>query len=387
MKILHVVSTLTDGFSYQENYLTKYQKKLGFDVSAITTCWIFGSNGKMMKIKPSEYYNKDGVKIIRLPLKSNKKFNYKFMRMEGLYQTIEKENPDVLFIHGFQFVYINDIVRYLKNKKITVYVDNHADYNNSATNWLSKNILHRVIWKHFAHKIRPYVTRFYGVTPARVDILTELYGIPKSECELLIMGADDELVLANEDPAVKEKLRLKYGITKNEFLIVTGGKFNIDKKQILQLMDIVNKCKNKKVKLLIFGSVDKLLKEQFDRLCSKRVIYVGWIPSQDSYKYIAAADLVVYPFKHSVFWEQTVAQGKPMIVRRLEGTTHVDLGGNVEYFEDTSTEEIRKVLTEVLSEEKYAKMLSAAQSSQRKNFLYSRIAKQSIRDVLEPTVN
>ena len=78
----------------------------------------------------------------------------KFLRVyEGTYQAIEKAKPDLIFIHGCQFLDMKYVVKYVKKYACKVYVDNHADFSNSATNWISKNILHKGLWRHCAHMI------------------------------------------------------------------------------------------------------------------------------------------------------------------------------------------------------------------------------------------
>lgn len=72
-------------------------------------------------------------------------------------------------------------------------MDNHSDFSNSARNWLSKNVLHKIVWRTMA-KNRTICKKFYGVLPARVDFLIDVYNLPKEKCELLVMGADDDLV-------------------------------------------------------------------------------------------------------------------------------------------------------------------------------------------------
>ena len=63
-----------------------------------------------------------------------------------MYETIERINPDVLFVHGVQFLDLTEVVKYKKrNDYVKMYVDNHADFSNSATNFLSRYILHGVI--------------------------------------------------------------------------------------------------------------------------------------------------------------------------------------------------------------------------------------------------
>ena len=111
-----------------------------------------------------------------------------------MYTAIESEKPDILFIHGVSFCDVKTVVRYIRSHSdVRVYVDNHSDFSNSGTNWLSRNVLHKIIWKHNAQMLLPYTEKFYGVLPARVDWLVDMYGLPKEKCELLVMGVDDEL--------------------------------------------------------------------------------------------------------------------------------------------------------------------------------------------------
>jgi glycosyltransferase involved in cell wall biosynthesis len=334
-----------------------------------------------MQIFDNKYKNQDHVTMIRLSTQKNKPYTYKFKRFENLYPTIEEISPDVLFIHGCQFIDIKIIVKYLKaHPNIVTYVDNHADFSNSASNWLSKNILHKLIWRHYAKMIDRYIKKFYGVLPARVDFLIDVYKLPKEKVELLVMGADDELVEKAKNPEVKRYLRKKYNIAQDDFLIMTGGKIDLAKRQTLLLMQAVQSIPSERVKLIVFGSVVDELKNQVQDLADgKKVQYIGWIDANESYEYFASADLVVFPGRHSVFWEQVVAQGIPMIVKYWQGTTHIDIGGNCQFLYEDSVDEIQHVIESLVDySEKYQQLWDAAQKSVKNNFLYSEIAKKSL---------
>lgn len=383
MKITHIALTgiFTDNWTYQENLLTKYHKKIGHDVSVITSKYIYDNNGSIIQDNRDYYINEDGVKIIRLQIKNNKPFNYRFKKYLHLYSALEAEAPDILFIHGCQFVDINVIVKYVKsNKNIKIFVDNHADLTNSASNWLSKNILHKIIWKHFAHKIEPYTTKFYGVLPARVDFLKNIYKLPEEKLELLVMGADDEKVVLAKNPNIRKIIRDKYGIKEDDFLIISGGKIDNAKKQIILLMEAVKIINNDNVKLIVFGSVINDLRNKVISLADgKKIHYIGWLDADDSYNYFAAADLVVFPGRHSVYWEQVVGLRIPMIARYWDGTDHIDIGGNCKYFYEDSVEEIKAILEVLVNNKKeYSEMYKAANNFKSEEFLYSIIAKKSI---------
>ena len=384
MKIVHLClcSFFPDNYSYQENMLPKYHKKLGYDVEVIASTQSFDKQGKVCYLdNVGTYQNEYDIKVTRLAYKSNSKTWKKLKRYIGVFEAISKAEPDVLFIHGGQFLDIDQVVKYIKmHPDVKVYVDNHADFSNSATNWFSKNILHRIVWKHTEHKIEPYTRKFYGVLPVRVDFLKNVYGLPADKCELLVMGADDELVERAKTSGARERIRKQYGIKNDDFLIVTGGKIDKWKTQTLLLMQAVQNISNPNVKLIVFGSVNDELIEQVKALSdSNKVQYIGWISSDDTYDYFEASDLVVFPGRHSVMWEQVTGQGKPMIVKDWPGTHHVDLGGNVLFLTEDSTGEIQEKIESLLSDpSKVSEMTKIAQEKGMQIFSYADISKRAI---------
>lgn len=382
MKIVHIClcGPVTDGFSYQDNLISKYHVKLGYKVTLITSQWIWNNKGTLSITDRTDYVNADGVHMIRLPILFGT-INNRLKIYCGLYNTILQEKPDILFVHGIQFLDIFQIVKYARNyPKVKIYVDNHADFSNSATTWLSKNILHKGLWRICANKIKPYVSKFYGVLPARVDFLINLYNIPSEKCELLVMGADDDLVKKTSDKYYQISFRKKYDIKPDDFLIVTGGKIDAWKTQTLLLMQAVRNIKNSNVKLIIFGAVTDSIKEQFDALLSSdRIQYIGWINSEQSYLAFASSNLVIFPGRHSVYWEQAAGEGLPLIVKDWPGTHHVDLGGNVRFLVKDSVEEIQQNIEFLINHpDVYNSMKKIAQDKGMSYFSYKEIAKRSI---------
>lgn len=381
MKIVHIClcGAMTDGFNYQENVITKYHKKMGYDVTIIASQWIWSSEGKLKRTDKTDYINEDGVKMVRLPIKHGT-VNSRLKTYPGLYGAVEKEQPDILFIHDCQFLDIRKLASYARrHPNVKVYVDNHVDYSNGAHGWLSRNLLHKGLWRFCVKKIEPYITKFYGVLPARVDFLKEMYDLPANKCELLVMGADDELVEKAANPKIMKETRINFGIHGNDFLIITGGKIDEWKTQTLLLMEAIQNISAERVRLIVFGSVSDNLKEKVNALVDDvKIQYVGWLSSEESYNLFGAADLVVFPGRHSVYWEQVAGQGIPMIVKDWPGTHHIDLGGNVLFLEQDKAQEILGKIQELLdSPSKYELMKYSAQKK-RMRFSYRDIAKRSI---------
>lgn len=381
MRVLHLClsASYIEGLSYQENLLSQYHKKMGYDVNVISSLKTFNKDGEYtFADKPTRYTNKYGINVQTLAYKKPTKLGKLVRTYRGTYEALEEANPDIIFMHGVQFVDGGVVVKYMKkHPNVVLYADNHSDYSNSATNWISKNIQHKLLWRYYAQKLDPYVKKFYGVLPARVDFLVDLYHLPKEKVELLVMGADDELAEAAAKPGIRESIREKYGIAHDDFLVMTGGKIDQWKTQTLLLMDAVNQCSEGNIKLIVFGSVTPDLKDEVNRRCSDKVQYIGWVKSEDSYAHFAASDLVCFPGRHSVFWEQVAGQGIPMLVKYWDGTTHVDCGGNVKFLYKDSSEEIKEKIEKIAEPSNYSLLKSAAIQAKTK-FLYSGIAERSI---------
>ena len=250
---------------------------------------------------------------------------------------------------------------------------------NSAKSWLSKYILHKIIWRILIKRIEPYVIKFYGVLPIRVEFMKEMYGVKEEKLDLLLLGADDELIEKTINTTDTEAIRKTCEIGEEDFFIITGGKIDKNKTQIFTLMKAINKIESHKVKLVVFGSVSESMKEEFNKQLSKKVKYIGWLNPEDTYKYFYSADLVVFPGLHSVFWEQAVGLGKPCIFKYIPGFDHIDLNGNCLFFEnDTISEMINKVLMVWNDKSKYYQMKNIAKSEGMKYFSYASIANKSI---------
>lgn len=365
------------GFSYQENLLPKYHKFNDNNVTVFAPEYEYDNDGKLIKSICSICVDDNGITVRRIAISGNHNISAKFKRFVNFYEEIEKVNPDIIFCHLFQFLDFDKVIKYVKlHPGIKLYVDSHADFNNSASNFLSKRILHGVIWKHLAQKALPYTEMFYGVTPARVDFLLNVYNLPPSKVELLPLGADDDLVLKMSDPKIRKDLRTKLKISDDQILIISGGKIDHNKPQTLKLMRAINIICDKAVCLMVFGSVEENLRKEFDAELSEHVNYIGWKSVEQIYELFAAADLVVFPGLHSVLWEQAVGMGKPCVFKRIPGFNHIDLGGNCMFFEEDTVDEYIRVVNKAINH--IPDMQETAEERGIPAFSYKRIAEKSI---------
>ena len=383
MRILHccLAAFYNEGYGYQENILPKMHKLQGHEVKIIASTETFVDKINLGYVSPTQYVNGDGIPVVRLPYLSYipNVFARKLRIYDGLKVELYVFNPDVIFLHDAQFLSINTIVDFMrKNKRVKLFVDSHTDFGNSATNFISRHILHGIIYKSCIRKIIPYAETFYGTLPMRVDFLTQFYNVPSEKVRLLVMGADDELINEAREKHMREKLRARFNIADNTLLIVAGGKFDSRKRGIIDLMKaVIDLNLERDVRLLVFGSVMDDLKVRFNDLVDGNIVqYAGWISGKQTYDYFEAADLIVFPGSHSVLWEQAVGQGKPCVFKNYMGQRHIDLGGNCKIMSNCS--DIKGILIDCINN--YEEMKTCAEMVGVKEFSYYQIAKRAIND-------
>jgi len=356
-------------------------KLQGHDVHILASTETFIDNKVMGFLKPSTYTTEFGVPIKRIAYKKIlPRFIMKKLRVyKGLYKELSDIKPDIIFIHGHQFTSIYTIKEYVKkNRDVKVFIDCHADEINGAKNWLSK-LNHKIVYRWCAKVIEPYTAKFYGTLLLRCDYLHSMYGVPKEKIEFLPMGVDDSDIDIGKKDIIRETIRKQIGLDKDAFVIVTGGKLG-KRRNILQLMRFVGNCNREDIKLVIFGSIQDEIKEEFETLVlSEKIHYLGWLESTKINELLMASDLAVFPGLHSVLWEQAVGLGVPCVFNHIQGITHVDLGGNCKFLYENSIEELRGVIMALYDDrDELYKMREIAELKGMSSFSYNEIAKHAI---------
>ena len=380
MKIVHLCLScfFIDGYSYQENMLPKYHVKMGHDVTVIASLFTFDKEGKGTFLSGfSEHDDPNGYHVVRLPYKTPVSINKILRRYERFSEILEREKPELIFIHGISFGDSKVVVNYLKkHPSVKAFADNHADYINSAKNFLSKHILHPIIWRHYAKQLEPYLTRCYGVTPLRCRFLKDMYHISPSIIEFLPMGVDDESIPEDRE-AVRKSVRGELRIPLEDTVIMSGGK--IDKlKNIHFLVDAIKKFNNPYLHLVLCGTLTpemEYLKDVFKR--TPNIHYLGWCNAERVMSCMIASDIACFPGTHSTLWEQSVGVGLPLICKRWDNMEHVDVNGNCTFIKGEDFDELCATILHMLDSEKLMELKEKAKEAS-KYFLYSEISKKAI---------
>lgn len=382
MKIVHICLACFyyKGMGYQENLLPKYHKKSGNDVTVITTDMSNFEKYNVAVNTASDYVDSDGINVRHVKRSNRYGYYSRFNDYDGVYDELDAEKPDIIFVHGGQFIALKDVIKYVRHNPDTkLYIDNHGDYYNADISNIKKKIVQKYIYGYWIRRAVKYTEKFWGVTPWRCQYLNEVYGVPKSKIDLLVMGGDDEKINFEKMPQLKADIRKELNLTADDFVIVTGGK--IDRAKNIHLLAEAVSHLDGKAKLVVFGKPDSEMENELSKFGNnKNFRFLGWIPSDKAYDYFLASDLAVFPGTHSVLWEQACACGIPCVFKHWEGMHHVDTDGNCIFLYKDSSEEIKDVLNGIINDSnKYNEMKCAAEKS-KKNFFYSEIAKRAIGD-------
>ena len=380
MVIVHIApnAPYNESWGYQENILPKYHRKMGHDVTLITSCFKH-ENGAIVGTAEEDRVLSDGVRLIRK--KQRRIISRTISNCAAyipVYGLLKEINPDFIFFHGLISWSVMDAVKFKKSKPSCVIVqDNHMDYNIGNDAVTVERKLLRSWYRYLNRRSIGYVDRVYGVTPWRKTYAKDYFRIPEDKLDVLIMGADDERIDFSRKTEIRKVIRSRYGISDETFLIVTGGK--IDKKKKTDVL--AKACSDLEgVSLLVFGRIEEDCGEYFRELFQQEnnVTYAGWIEADKVYDYYFAADLVFFPGQHSVLWEQACASKVPCVFARWDGMDHVDAGGNSGFVDPVSEETVKQKIRELMFTPAYEKMKLAAESEATDVFLYSSIAKKSL---------
>lgn len=353
----------------------------GHKVQIVASTETYIENKKLGYIEAKSYFTPENIPITRIPyLKYIPHFINKKLRIySGLTKLINDFKPDIIFLHDVQFMSVWEIKNYAKRNKVNIYADCHTDFINSAKNWISKNILHKIIYRWCAKTIEPYTNKFYGVLPLRVEFLKNVYKIPIQKLDLLVLGADDSQFDLSKKVLIRKNIRNIYNIKENDFLVISGGKID-RRKNIHILLKSFYEIQRNDIKLIVFGTANDDLKEEISQYKTKKnIVLIDWLDTKSIYEILMAADLGFFPGTHSVLWEQSVGIGLPCVFKKWEGIEHVDVGGNCLFIEDITTNNISKILLRIADDKYlYQSMLTAAQNKGISRFSYSKIAKYAI---------
>ncbi len=377
MKILNISlkCTFTPGLGYQENLLPEYQKKLGHEVTLITTNQIRDMNGNVLFLKPGEQILDNGVRIIRIKVN---KLLAKFGYYPQIGKLIKNNQPDYIFCHNLCTLIPAQAIKYKKQHPNVILVsDNHQDISNGGKSGFFNSfiyIYYKLFWKIWIK----YFYKIYATTGWRKDYANEKYGIPNEKLDTLLLGIDTDK-MPKDKSAIRIKVRQELGIPKTSFVFFQGGKLYKERK-VLETLKSFLVLNNENLHLILIGKLFDDIKDDAIKLIekSKNIHYLGFINGTEVKNYLIASDFGIFPNLHSVIWEEAIGCGLPCVFGKYKGENHMNICDNCILIDNPTEENIKSILLKVSSDKDYYEKLKINAEKASDSLSYYNIAQKSL---------
>lgn len=324
MKIVHlslVGYPFIKSWGYQENELIKQNLLDGLDVVEITRLELGSYEQYLTQEEKDEHRKysvyKDGLTVHRISFKKTipKAINMKIRFYKGLGILLAIEKPDIIVAHDFQFASFKEVILFKKNNpKVKLYVVLHAEPVNSAHKFISKFILHKLIYKKYIFKKQQYIDKYLYLGIYNKEFGEEMYGLDSEKMEYYPIGG--HILTPNEKERLRAINRKNLNLKDEDIFLVHSGKLDTLKKtsMVLDALEEVNSEFGDKLKLIIVGKIpegaDKL---KADIKANKNVLFLGWKSAQELREIIASCDLYVQPGTPSSTFQTAICAGTPVI--------------------------------------------------------------------------
>lgn len=318
MKVVHLCLSCfyIDGFSYQENEIVKQHVKDGHEVTVIASTETYESGQKLSYLTPSTYLGTDGAKVIRLPYRKLLPHGImKKLRMyTGVLKRLKEERPDVIMCHGLCTWELLTVSQYCKDSpEVSFYADSHADFNNSAQNFISKYLLHSLYYKLIVKRCLPRIKSVLCISLEVLEFAAEVYNIPRDKLEFFPLGG--EIFPDDEYNERRERYRTKLNLNTSDILFVQTGKFG-QRKKLVESLSAFTKLRAKNIHFVLVGTIGEDIEEFARPLIEgdERIHFLGWKNSQEIRDLLCAADLYVQPGTQSATMQMSLCARCPVIL-------------------------------------------------------------------------
>lgn len=318
MRILYVClgNPYTESMLYKENYFIKESVNRGYEVLVIASMVKY-IDGKYAIVEAGEEQIY-GYRLIRLPYKRiiNGFITNKIRMVQDSDRIIVDFAPDLIFYTCAQIYNIQDVKRIKEQlPDVKIVLDFSTKYLNSAQNWLSLNILHKIIYKSWLKKALPYINRVFYISAESKDFVKEVYNLPDEILEY--NNLPGELISAAQRIEFKKNFIQKHNLSEDNIIFVHSGKMG-KLKRTIELLKSFKKVSNSQFRLFIAGSFESEIEQEARQLIEDdgRIVYLGFVDGDELTRILCAADLYLQPGTISQTSQTAICCGCPIMFMR-----------------------------------------------------------------------
>lgn len=337
MKVLHVCicGPFTDGLTYQENELIEQHVALGYDVSVIAATDTYGPDMKIVHTEAGTTKLSCGAKLFRLPYAWGLHgwLAAKIRAHGGMRECIESIKPDRILFHGLTAWELLTVGAYVKrNPNVKLFVDCHEDFNNSATSWASRELLHKRFYKPIFHRCMAQISEVLCVTVESFDFAIDFYGSDPAKTRMYPLGG------VIEPPAVnasrRAEFRCRHGFSPADLVITQTGKLDRTKNLATSLRAF-RANPSPRLKFVIAGRMTDEVKVECLPLieADARIVDLGWQSTEGLRTVLAGSDFFLQPFGQTVTTQMAMCHGCVILAQNLPSHRWL-VGDNGKLFRD-----------------------------------------------------
>lgn len=314
MRILIVTTgnEFTPSMLYKENYIIKAAQDHGDEIFVFANQYTYVKGKTELAVAQEKV---EGYTLKRFKYRSygNKILTSRVRRIDGLENEIVRLKPDLIFFNCGQVYNIKNL-KLIKQAlpDVKIVIDFSTKYLNSARNWFSKNILHRLIYRSWLQEALPYVDKIFYISQESKVFAQEMYKIPDEIMEH--NNLPGETIPVETKMAYKHEVFAKMGMTKDTIMFMYSGKIYPEKK-VDHLVRAFVRTKEPNFRLIIIGVYnDDASRLTIEPLIAsdKRIKFMNFVSGSELTKYVCAADLYIQPGSISQTCQTAVCCGTPL---------------------------------------------------------------------------
>lgn len=317
MIIVHIClcDAYEENWEYHRNLASNYDITKGHKVYIVTSSLTTDKNAKWTNGESGISTTSNGIKVYRLNNRlRNRAIQGKLNGVTGLYNTLCQISPDLIMVHNLQSISLYDIAKYKKKFPNTILCgDSHADYFNSARNFISKYLLNAIVYKKIIKDNMRYFNKFFYHGESVKKFFEVMYSIKLSNYVISTIGAkvESQEIVDNKRIEIRHKLNWD----DKKIYLVHSGKLE-PRKKTKEILEALYKVKSNSFILLIIGNIGDDQRDILRPLIERdaRVKFLGWKSSSELREYLLAADLYLQPGTMSITLYNSLACGTPAIV-------------------------------------------------------------------------
>jgi glycosyltransferase involved in cell wall biosynthesis len=282
IKLMMISETTSGGVRKHIVDLLKGLNKNKYDITFVFS----GKRADAVFQKNLEELKTEKINLIELPMERNIRPIADIKSLIRIRHLIKNVEPDVIHLHAAKAGALGRLAALLTRRKKIIYNPHGGSFHKFKD---KLGFIYFIVEKLLATKN----VHFIGVSEYSCKLFEETLHIDKNKNHVIYNGIE-----ANNSAADEQTLRLKFGLDKNDFIVLYPAMFYSEKGHsiFLDTYKLMNEPLNPRIKILFAGNgpLEKPIKEKVAELnLSNTISFLGFVKNIEDY--LRLSDLIILP--------------------------------------------------------------------------------------------